>query len=184
MRLPNKHQTGMKDTDMEESYPQYIVDTVKIVEGRDLKSNQKKCSQCKKLKPLSDYYKDSRKSDGLDTRCKDCVKKSQSRSRRNKTKEEKKLLNRKKHVATYGLTIESYQKLEDAQNNKCKICGAEGGDCRMSRLRIDHCHETGEVRGLICHKCNVGLGQFRDDLDLLKEAVKYLEEFHESKSTD
>ena len=58
------------------------------------------------------------------------------------------------------------------QNNKCLICGNEqdGKD-----LAIDHCHTTNKVRGLLCNSCNLGLGCFKDNLDILASAIKYLE---------
>ena len=55
------------------------------------------------------------------------------------------------------------------QEKRCVICK------RNVILRVDHCHTTGKVRGLLCHNCNTGLGQFKDNIDNLKMAIKYLE---------
>lgn len=73
----------------------------------------------------------------------------------------------------YNLTLESFSKMKTDQNNICVICGKLRG---KSDLVIDHCHKTGKVRGLICHNCNVGLGYFEDNPDLLELAKKYLQD--------
>ncbi len=61
--------------------------------------------------------------------------------------------------------------LLDAAGNKCAICGAAPSS---RKLHIDHCHTTGLLRGVLCHNCNIGLGNFRDSPDLLVAAVAYL----------
>lgn len=68
----------------------------------------------------------------------------------------------------YGLTIAGYEALKASQNDCCAICGEKVELC------IDHCHSASRVRGLLCSKCNVGLGMFKDDLDLLASASSYL----------
>jgi hypothetical protein len=71
----------------------------------------------------------------------------------------------------YQITEEQYcDKLEE-QDNKCAICESE---CDKGRLSIDHNHETNEVRGLLCRQCNLGLGNFSDNIDKLEAAVLYL----------
>lgn len=64
----------------------------------------------------------------------------------------------------YGLSSEEY----DALQKECALCGA------TERLVVDHNHDTGEVRGVLCHKCNLGLGMFNDDTALLFRAIDYL----------
>jgi hypothetical protein len=72
----------------------------------------------------------------------------------------------------YGLTLADYDEMNAEQDGVCAICGSE---CvRRKELCVDHDHETGEVRDLLCMKCNLGIGQFNDDPDLLKKAVRYL----------
>jgi len=76
---------------------------------------------------------------------------------------------------TYDITLVDYTTLETEQKFKCKICRtSDFSEGRGSRMVVDHCHKTSEVRGLLCHSCNVGLGNFRDDPRLLKKAIKYL----------
>lgn len=75
----------------------------------------------------------------------------------------------KKH---YGLTVERYQQMLDAQSGVCAICGSAPAG---KRLAVDHCHKTGRVRGLLCDMCNHGLGRLQDDTEILRKAITYLE---------
>lgn len=75
----------------------------------------------------------------------------------------------------YGLTLTQWEEMVSQQENKCKICGCDGRDSIHGRLHIDHCHATGDVRGLLCGICNTSLGGFRDDPALLRAAADYLE---------
>lgn len=77
----------------------------------------------------------------------------------------------------YGLTPETYQEILDSQNGGCAICRATTpGRSTSIRLAVDHDHDTGLVRGLLCDSCNVGLGRFKDDPMLLQSATLYLTE--------
>ena len=75
----------------------------------------------------------------------------------------------------YGISVSRYKELLAKQNNKCAICGSGIGDSTGNRLYVDHNHSDGCVRGLLCSKCNFGIGQFNDDIELLKKAIEYLE---------
>lgn len=74
----------------------------------------------------------------------------------------------------YGLSPEQYYELYKAQDGKCKICGKELPDGEY--LHVDHNKETGEVRGLLCKDCNIGLGSFKDNPESLINAAKYIKE--------
>lgn len=91
----------------------------------------------------------------------------------NKRKPETKLNSRMKK---FGLTWDEYKTMRDSQENKCAICGSIIGDAMGNRLYVDHNHSTGKVRGLLCSDCNFGIGKFHDNIELLKNAIKYLEE--------
>lgn len=73
---------------------------------------------------------------------------------------------------TYGITIDDYNKLLKHQNGVCAICGQFPDD---GILVVDHNHKTNKIRGLLCHKCNFGIGIFRDSKTLLNNAVSYLD---------
>ena len=69
-----------------------------------------------------------------------------------------------------NITMQQYSEMFAAQHGRCLICNRP----EKWELRVDHDHITGKVRGLLCHKCNSGLGMFNDDLGLLQTAVHYL----------
>jgi len=73
----------------------------------------------------------------------------------------------------YGITIETYDKMSESQNNCCAICG-ESRDNFKTNFAVDHNHETNEVRGLLCGKCNLILGYANDNIPILENAIKYL----------
>lgn len=81
--------------------------------------------------------------------------------------------------SAYGITLEQYDALAKQQNYVCAVCGKHesnmhGKSDNLSRLCVDHDHVTGRIRGLLCHKCNVGIGHFEDRLDVLASAIAYL----------
>ena len=75
----------------------------------------------------------------------------------------------------YGITLKEYEILLAKQNNGCAICTASTGS-NGKRLSVDHNHQTGEVRGLLCDDCNIGLGKFKDNSSLLANAINYLKD--------
>lgn len=75
-----------------------------------------------------------------------------------------------KRKRLYGITRKQYEEMVMAQCGLCAICG----NSDIKPLSVDHCHETGKVRALLCHPCNVGLGLFKDDVSRLENARAYL----------
>ena len=73
----------------------------------------------------------------------------------------------------YGVSPEQYLEMYNKQEGKCKICGQESPEGEY--LHIDHNKETGEIRGLLCRECNLGLGAFKDKPENLRKAAEYLE---------
>lgn len=76
---------------------------------------------------------------------------------------------------TYGMTIEEYESIYKIQNGCCGICGAKEIEAPRKVLVVDHCHETERIRGLLCDRCNLGIGMLGDNLQSLQRAVEYLE---------
>lgn len=132
----------------------------------------KKCSKCSKNKKESCFYIDKR-TGSLRSYCKDCGN-AMNREWRFKNKEKVKNQN-KKHQTTfklkhiYKIDSEELYSLIEKSNNMCMICSKE------EKLYIDHNHDTNKVRGLLCSKCNLGLGHFNDDIKILLQAIDYLQ---------
>lgn len=108
----------------------------------------KKCSLCGKVLPSTMFAPKS-------TRCKICRRDYDWQYR-------------------YGISPEQYYEMLTEQEGKCKICNQPIPEGQY--LDIDHNHKTGEIRGLICNKCNKGLGFFGEDIKVLENAIKYLKE--------
>lgn len=74
----------------------------------------------------------------------------------------------------FGITSAEYDEQLRRQGGGCAICRAPVADERGHRLHVDHCHATGRFRGILCGECNLGIGKFKDDPDLLIRAAAYL----------
>ena len=82
-----------------------------------------------------------------------------------------------KHISyTFGMTLFEYNELFVKQEGCCGICKQHQTTFER-RLAVDHCHETGKIRGLLCMKCNQGIGQLKDSIEVLSNAIEYLKEF-------
>ena len=80
----------------------------------------------------------------------------------------------------YNITLDCYEKLLEKQNHLCAICHTEGfvmsaaKNGHVNKLVVDHCHESGRVRGLLCHNCNRALGLLKDNTETIQRALDYL----------
>lgn len=132
---------------------------------------EKICSQCKQAKKLKDFYRypksRSHYGDGYLSKCIECTLAYNKKTLKHNVEYTSKL--KKK----YGITAEDYEALLVKQNHGCKICG-KTEEKNGRRLAVDHCHENGYVRGLLCSNCNKGLGCFQDDTDRMRVAMTYL----------
>ena len=151
----------------------------------------KVCIQCKKEKPHTNefFHTDTSMKDNLFSCCKVCAN-NRSAMYRQKNKDGISEYNKQYHKNNkeknnvsalsyklkrqYGIDFDDYNAMLFKQNHRCCICNSHEDDFKR-RLAVDHCHTTGKVRGLLCHHCNISLGNFKDDPKLLKRAIKYLE---------
>ena len=153
------------------------------------------CNKCKVEKPLSEYGKDKNGLDGYTYLCKECrraANKAWRAANKDKVKEinlrskdrRKNYYNSGKGVESsrrahlkrkFNMTLEEYNVMSEAQDHKCYICGKSEMNNKNKVLCVDHNHETGAVRGLLCGLCNTGLGNFLDNKERLIKAIKYLE---------
>ena len=124
---------------------------------------QRTCRICNTEKDINEFNKGWLK--GISPNCRDCDK-ERGKKYRQKTSERKKV---KRIERDYGITYQEYLDMIETQNGECKICGSK------DRLCIDHDHLSGNVRGLLCGRCNSAIGFFDDNIKILKNAIKYLE---------
>lgn len=103
-------------------------------------------------------------------------KKTREYYRRNLEKSKKSSRNRKL-ITNYGITIETYNEMFERQQGKCAVCGKHQS-VLVEKLGVDHDHYTGKVRGLLCRKCNFGIGFLDDDILLLQRCMTYLFKTH------
>jgi len=131
----------------------------------------KKCTKCKQEKPLDTFSQYTEKGvKKYRARCNPCRSEDQKkRYKQNPDVHRAYLLKQK-----YGLTLDDYDKLVEKQEGKCAICGTDQPNCHHKRFVVDHNHNTGEVRGLLCSTCNTGLGNFFDNPETLLKAAYYL----------
>ncbi|MGZ4126862.1 MAG: endonuclease VII domain-containing protein [Actinomycetota bacterium] len=126
----------------------------------------KRCPRCGATKDVAEFPRNRATHDGLATYCKPC---HNATIRRNKEKlhgSERQFRLRLR----YGIDETDLAWLALQQADVCGICGSQ------TRLHVDHDHRSGKVRGLLCFNCNRGLGYIRDDVQVLRNAVQYLEE--------
>lgn len=133
---------------------------------------EKICSVCKQKKPLSQFYNRKAAKDGKYSCCKVCAGEMRKKTEQ-KYPHYQVHMQRKKR---YGMSREQYEALLEKQGGKCAICRSPSPGRKAIFFCVDHCHETGKVRGLLCKRCNMGLGYFLDKTKLLRRAIKYLEE--------
>lgn len=116
-----------------------------------MSARTKRCCRCGEVKALHCFGRDRRCADGLNLQCREC----------------KSNWNR---IYRYGIGTREYLELVAKQDGKCALCD------RVTRLQIDHCHETGRVRGLLCHTCNKALGAMGDTVQSIRRVLMYLEQ--------
>ena len=146
-----------------------------------IKDGLKKCNACKQIKPVEQFHKrkDRLNGNGRNANCRSCVRaKDMGRPRSNTqyAKDRRKIdvdYYRKSNLKrTYGITIDYFNHILRIQNGVCKIC--YGPPMGKGAYHVDHCHKTGKIRGLLCHKCNVALGMVGDNMDILRKLINYI----------
>lgn len=116
--------------------------------------NIKRCCNCKINKSKDNFNKNRTTNDGLSSECKECLRKANLFRR-------------------YKITVDQYNLLFLKQEGNCAICKKHQVSLRET-LNVDHCHYSNKVRGLLCNKCNQGIGLFGDNIFILEYAIEYL----------
>ena len=148
---------------------------------------RKECRRCAALKSRSEFHRATRAKDKTRPYCKACDAEFakeyrtnpkhretiQARDRRWRSKNPERFADHQLKVRL-GIEIGTYGRLLQNQGSVCAIC-KHTNDKIGKRLAVDHCHDTGVVRGLLCNNCNSGIGFLCHDVELLRAAVAYLE---------
>ena len=83
----------------------------------------------------------------------------------------------------YNMSLYDYNRLLKEQDGKCAICKTENAHTtRANHFHVDHCHETGRIRGLLCHHCNHLLGHAKDNIQILLNTIRYLKTWDKKES--
>lgn len=137
-----------------------------------MSNNHKQCYRCKETKPLSGFSRDKQHSSGYKSACKVCAKGDWDKWRAANLEQQREKDRVSHYIRKYGLDEDTAKKLVKDRVGCCQICG------NIKPLVVDHCHNSGNVRGFICSACNSVLGYSKDNINTLKEAIKYLEDFY------
>jgi hypothetical protein len=129
-----------------------------------------RCSKCGELVPR---YRVSKFRSSL---CKSCSYKAARAWKAENPKAWERSARRSHLKKQYGITPEDFDRLLQSQGGKCAICHETNlRDVRGFRPHVDHSHKTGRVRGILCGRCNKGLGALKDDVEIVRRALSYLE---------
>ncbi|WP_112468136.1 endonuclease VII domain-containing protein [Streptomyces triticisoli] len=129
-------------------------------------TSEKRCARCRRELPLTAFARDKNRRDGLRVRCRECVAEhSAAHSRRRREAMGKPVRVKRR----YGITEAERDMLVASQRGVCCIC------LPAPPAHVDHCHETGRVRGVLCFSCDAALGQFKDRPDVIRRAAAYVE---------
>ncbi len=153
----------------------------RAAEGPLVRVSSKTCNKCDITKPSDEFYRDTGLADGLGTICKDCKNeasakwKAVNRDTYNASMREWRANNKDEAKDSdlnrcYGISLEVYKGMLETQNHVCALCSKAAQGKRP--LCVDHCHDTGKVRGLLCYGCN-RLMALVDNPVLLEKALKY-----------
>ncbi|KND27525.1 endonuclease domain-containing protein [Streptomyces acidiscabies] len=126
----------------------------KVWEKVDVPAGHKLCQACEEIKPRSEFHRHRSSPDGLVGRCKEC----------------RAIQGRQEHLKrSYGITEAQRDEMIAGQKGLCVIC------LKAPAVHVDHCHETGRVRGVLCFNCNSAIGKLGDDPGAVRRAASYLE---------
>lgn len=136
-----------------------------------------RCTTCQEEKPKTEFHRNKSYTRGYQYICKYCTKEYNKQPKMKANRE--RITKKYRNTVRYRETIRKsnlrrrYGKVVDVPE-VCDVCGEKNPDGR--NIHVDHCHNTGKIRGFLCYKCNTSIGFMRDDFKLIKALAKYLEE--------
>ena len=144
----------------------------------DIKHQEKECCVCNVRKPFTEFFNYKNKSDGKSYRCKVCD--DVARKKWSTDNPEKAHLSQRQRnlKCKFGVDLQWYEEQFKKQNYSCAICETKTnktvGERQFWNFSVDHCHDSGKVRGILCNNCNRALGLFQDNPELLTKAAHYV----------
>jgi hypothetical protein len=151
--------------------------------------NSKKCSRCKRTLPLGNFCKNKSTPTGLSWNCRECKADYSDQPGAKQSRRDYWI----KHRAVaaercrdynlrhnYGTNLVEVASMFNKQSGLCAICGATlvlpgpSTKKKPTTAHVDHDHRTGNIRGLLCHYCNLGLGHFKDSAEIMRAAILYV----------
>lgn len=136
----------------------------------------KTCKRCDKELPISSFYSNYDNRSGKSYSRSMCLHCESKHNREKYLANKPRILanSKKNHLMrNYGLTQDDFNKMFKDQDGKCAICFKESD----RTLHVDHCHDTGKIRKLLCSPCNQAIGLFKEDQTIMASAMKYLLQF-------
>jgi hypothetical protein len=138
------------------------------------------CNKCNQTKPVTDFFKESQSIRGYRYSCKECEKPRFKKYREeNREAVNNRRLNWNRKV-NFNFPPELFNTRFEEQGNACAICKSTTAGGR-GKFHADHDHETNQPRGVLCHNCNIALGNFQDNPEILAAAIEYLKKYLEEK---
>lgn len=138
-------------------------------------SDKRQCTKCGNILPVHKFYKNKSYRNGVYSQCKRCHSKASKKYR--STAEYKSRVKKTNRIwrlqKCYNMTLDDYDNMFKEQGGVCFIC--KKPETLNQRLCVDHSHKTGKVRKLLCNQCNRVLGYTEENVDLLREFIKYIE---------
>lgn len=154
---------------------------------RPVIDNKVECKKCGDWKDLIEYPKDKNSFLGIYSYCSSCA---NERARDNHKKirakdsegweEHRRKYRHRYYKKFYGISLEQFEELFKSQDCKCAICLCDLDiDLESKKAHLDHNHATGQIRQILCVRCNKGIGYLQEDLTIMRSAIEYLKKHSE-----
>lgn len=121
-----------------------------------------------------EFTKENTLKEGNKRSCRICRNNGAKLARRKRALNEDEFYRKQNLHYSYGLTIQSFDEMVNAQNGLCLICLKLPDTGKKKRLYVDHCHETGAIRGLLCNRCNSAIGLLGENTETMGRAIEYI----------
>lgn len=134
----------------------------------------KECTECGTVKILTAFQKNKRIKSGYGSKCKDCVNKYKREYLSSNPEKKTKGLRNAATLSKYGISKSTYYEIMNQAGDTCPTCKNKFTVEKRRCKCLDHCHNTGKIRGVICNMCNTALGRVEDNTDTLTNLINWI----------